>query len=290
VGQEEPDREAVGRSVPAWLSPRLWIPVFALVAGLLAMSGTLDVRAKASADRVFQQALLTYAAARTLDAAVSLAEGTEVAIQPAGVGVTVSAGEVLEPIDDMVEQFSSIMLISTTSLGIQSLMLRASAWSVVTVLLIAFMVVRIVVVFAPNVLHPTLQRGVVIGASLLLIARFAMPLYSIGTSYFFERFLQPSQTEAVEALDETSGDVREIEQLATPQPDEGVVARLSSWFSDAVERLDVSERIEAFRDRVSAAVEHLMQLLVIFVLQTILLPVAFLWMLPKLARSMIPRR
>ena len=227
--------------MPGWLSPRLWVPVLAIVAGLLAGSGTLDTRAQASADRVFQQALLTFAAARTLDAAVSLAEGTEIALQPAGVGVTVSAGEILEPIDHMVEQFSSVMLISTTSLGVQSLMLRASAWHVMTVVLMLFLLLRLVTVFSPERIHPTVQRVVVIGTSLLLIGRFAMPVYSLGTSIFFERYLQPSQ-------------------------------------------------IEAFRDRVSAAVEHLLNLLVIFFLQTVLLPIGFLWMLPKVARVMMTRR
>lgn len=275
---------------PPWLSARLWIPILAILAGLLSLSGTLDSRAQASADRVFQQALLTFAAARTLDAAVSLAEGTEVALQPAGVGVTVSAGEILEPIDHMVEQFSSVMLISTTSLGVQSLMLRASAWRVMTALLMLFLVLRLVTVFSPGLMHPAVQRVVVIGTSLLLIGRFAMPLYSLGTSMLFERYLQPSQIEAVAALGETSGDVREIEQLAAPEPDAGLIGRVSSWFTNAVERLDVSERIEAFRDRVSDAVEHLLNLLVIFFLQTVLLPIGFLWMLPKVARVMMTRR
>ena len=201
-----------------------------------------------------------------------------------------SAGEILEPIDDMIEQFSSVMLISTTSLGVQSLMLRASAWRVMTALLMVFLALRLVTVFQPGLMHPAVQRVVVIGTSLLLIGRFAMPVYSLGTSVLFERYLQPSQVEAVAALGETSGDVREIEQLANPEPDAGLVGRVSSWFTNAVERLDVSERIEAFRDRVSAAVEHLLSLLVIFVLQTVLLPIGFLWMLPKVARVMMTRR
>lgn len=270
---------------------RLWIAVLAVVAGGLSVSGALDAPARESADRVFRQALLTYAAARTLDAAVSLAEGTELALQPAGVGVTVSAGEVLEPIDDLIEQFSSVMLISTTSLGVQSLLLRASAWGVVTLLLLVFLAARVALVYAPEWFHPTLRRVVEVGTPLLLVCRFAMPVYALGTSAVFERYLQPSQSAAVEALEETEGDIREIEQLAEPEADAGLVGRVSTWFSDAVERLDVSERITAFQERVTGAIEHLMNLLVIFFVQTILLPVAFIWLLPKAVAMMItPRR
>jgi hypothetical protein len=253
-------------------------------AGILAVSGALDGPAQASADRVFQQALLTYAAVRTLDAAVSLAEGTEIALQPGGLGVTVSAGEVLEPIDDIVEQFSSLMLVSTTSLGIQSLLLRASAWGLLTVGLIFFLLARVGTAFFPDRIHPKVRRFVSVGLWLLLVGRFAVPVYALGSAVLFEEFLQPSQLEAVQAIEETSGDIREMEQLGAMEVEEGWVARVSAWFSGAVERLDVPQRISAFRDRVSTAVDHLLRLLVVFALQTILLPLAFLWALPKLVR------
>lgn len=286
----DPAIQASAPARPLWLSSRLWVPLILVLSGLLSFSGSLDDRAQVAADRVFQQALITFAAARALDAAVSLAEGTEIALQPAGVGVTVSAGEVLEPIDHMVEQFSSVMLVSTTSLGVQSLLLRASAWRVISALLIVALLLRVATVFAPDRFHPSVKRGVEIAASVLLIARFAVPVYAWSTSLVFERYLQPAQAEAVQALDETSGDVAEIEQLAEPAPEVGIVGRVSSWFSDTIERLDVSERIEAFRERVSETVEHLMQLLVIFVLQTIVLPIAFLWVMSRLLGSLISRR
>jgi hypothetical protein len=275
--------------LPSWLVPRTWILVLGATAGLLAVSGTLDSRAQASADRVFHQALLTYAAVRTLDAAVSLAEGTEIALQPGGMGVTVSAGEVLEPIDDIVEQFSSVMLVSTTSLGVQSLLLRASAWGVITVLLIVFLVARVGTACFPDRFHPKVRRFVAGGTSLLLVCRFAVPVYALGSAVFFERFLQPSQVEAVQAIEETSGDIREIEQLGAAEVEEGWVGRVSAWFSGTVERLDVPQRMAAFRDRVSTTIEHLMHLLVVFTLQTILLPLVFVWALPKVVKVMIAR-
>ena len=244
-------------------------------AGILAVSGALDGPAQASADRVFRQALLTYGAVRTLDAAVSLAEGTEIALQPGGLGVTVSAGEVLEPIDDIVEQFSSLMLVSTTSLGIQRLLLRASAWGLLTVCLIFFLLARVGTTFFPDRIHPKVRRSVSVGLWLLLVGRFAVPVYALGSAVLFEKFLQPSQLEAVQAIEETSGDIREMEQLGAMEVEEGWVARVSAWFSGAVERLDAPQRISAFRDRVATAVDQLLNLLVVFVFQTVRVPMAF---------------
>ncbi len=263
--------------------------MLAVVAGALSTEGSLDEGARQATDRVFRQALVTYAAARSLDAAVSLAEGTELALEPGGVGVTISAGEILEPIDDLVEQFSTLMLVSATSLGIQSLLVRASAWGPLVLLMVVFLLARVVVAFVPERVPAPLARVVTAGTVLLLVARFAVPAYALGTSLLFERVLQPGQEEAVAALESAGADVRAMDQLDEERPAPGLVGRVSDWFAGAMERLDVSERVEAMRERVTDAVEHLMHLLVVFTLQTIVLPLAFLWILGRvIARATEP--
>lgn len=275
---------------PVWMQPRLWLLVVALLAGGLSVGGSLDRGAQAATDRVFRQALLTYAAARSLDAAVSLAEGTELALEPGGIGVTVSAGEILEPLDDLVEQFSSLMLISSTSLGIQSLLLRASAWGVLTTALILALVGRVAVAFVPERVPPPVRSILGKVTVLLLVARFAVPAYALGTTVLFERFLQPGQEEAVQALEETSSDVREMEELDAEEVDPGLAGRVSRWFSGAMERLDVSQRVEELQERIGLAVDHLVHLMVVFVLQTLVLPVAFLWLLSRVMTGVTTRR
>jgi hypothetical protein len=269
---------------------RLWILLAALVAGALSVEGSLDGRAQAATDRVFRQALITYAAARSLDAAVSLAEGTELALEPGGIGVTISAGEILEPLDDLVEQFSSLLLVSATSLGLQSLLLRASAWGILTALLLAFLVARVVIAFVPERVPAGVRTAVARGATLLLLARFAVPLYAVTTTFVFERFLQPGQEEAVQALEATTTDVNELEQLDEEEIDPGLVGRVSRWFSGAMERLDVSERVEALRERVGEVVNQVVHLLVVFVLQTLVLPLVFLWLLSRAVGAAFSRR
>ena len=275
---------------PLWRQPRLWLLVVAVLAGATAVGGPLDREAQAATDRVLRQALVTYAAARSLDAAVSLAEGTEFAVEPGGVGVTISAGEVLEPLDDLVEQFSSLMLVSATSLGVQSLLLRASAWSVLTILLLVFLVARVGLALFPERVPPTVRTVISRGTTLLLIARFAVPLYGVGTALLFERYLQPGQEEAVQALEETSTDVRALEELDEEEVDPGLAARVSRWFSGAMERFDVTQRVEALRERVSLAVDQVVHLLVVFALQTIVLPLAFLWVMTRVLTVATGRR
>lgn len=276
-----------GPGARRWSGSVAGVVVLALLVGGVALQGSVDRSAQSATDRVFRQAVLTYAAARSLDAAVSLAEGTELALEPGGVGVTISAGEILEPLDDLVEQFSSLLLISTTSLGLQSLLLRASAWPVLTALLLLFLLARVALGVWPDRFPGRLAGVVRKGTILLAVARLAVPLYGLGTTLLFERYLQPGQEAAVVALEETSMDVRELDRLDEPRVEPGLRERVSRWFSGALDRLDVAERVEALQERVGRVVDQLIHLLVVFTLQTLVLPLAFLWVLGRAVNGIL---
>ena len=259
------------------------IALIALLA--LTATGAIDRRAQEISGAVFRRALITFAAARTLDGAISLAQGTEIALQPAGIGVTVSAGELLDPVNDLVEQFSSLMLIATTSLGLQSVLLRVSQWWVLGVLLGLLTIARIAVLWYPEAVDEPVRQLIAGAFVVALVVRFALPLYALGSGLFFEHFLASTQAEAVGAIEQTSGDIRELERLGVESEldaDATWMQRVSAWFADTVERLDVRERIEAFRQQLATVTEQLLHLVVVFTLQTIGMPLAFLWMLPRL--------
>lgn len=47
-----------------------------------------------------------------------MAQGTEVAVEPAGVGVIFTPGQILDPVNDLLEQFSNLMLAASVAFGI----------------------------------------------------------------------------------------------------------------------------------------------------------------------------
>ena len=99
----------------------------ALLAVVLAFTGVVDRPSEAIAADSLKRALVTFAAARALNGAISAAQGTELALEPAGVGVVLSVGQVLDPINDLVERFSSVMLVAASSIGLQNILLRISS-------------------------------------------------------------------------------------------------------------------------------------------------------------------
>ena len=80
----------------------------------LALSYTLDVKGKDLVDKSFTESVVVFGSAKALNAVISLAQGTELDLP----FVTVAIGEVLDLINDLIEQFSFVMLASMVSLGI----------------------------------------------------------------------------------------------------------------------------------------------------------------------------
>ena len=88
----------------------LWT-LLATISAAAAMSGIVDTTSDELADQALRRALVTFAVARTLNGVISVAQGTELAVEPAGVGVILGVGQILDPINDLIERFSSVMLV-----------------------------------------------------------------------------------------------------------------------------------------------------------------------------------
>ena len=91
--------------------------VVAMLAG--SWTGLADRPAAAYLEQALARTLATFAVARGANAAISFLKDADVTVTPVGVGVTVSPGELLDPIDDLIEQLSTLLLWAATSLGIQ---------------------------------------------------------------------------------------------------------------------------------------------------------------------------
>ena len=60
--------------------------LFAIVPVVVALAGWLDNASGRYAEAALTRSLVTFAIARTLDGAISVAQGTEVEVEPGGVG------------------------------------------------------------------------------------------------------------------------------------------------------------------------------------------------------------
>jgi hypothetical protein len=80
---------------------RILLVVVLAIALASAWLKPLDVAATEQVDAGLKRALVSFATARALNALISVAQGTDVAMQPGGVGVTFAPGQILRPLNEL---------------------------------------------------------------------------------------------------------------------------------------------------------------------------------------------
>src|SRR5690606_26053853 len=88
----------------------------------------LDNAATQQVNAGLQRALVSFATARALNAVISAAQGTEVSVQPLGVGLNFAPGQLLDPVNDLVEQFANLMLMASVAFGVQKILIVMGAY------------------------------------------------------------------------------------------------------------------------------------------------------------------
>lgn len=253
----------------------------AIVAMALAMTGVADSASDDYSDEAFKRGLVTFAIARALNGVISVAQGTEVAVEPGGVGVNFTVGQILDPINDLVEQFSSVMLVATSSLGLQNILLNMTGWWGVTAALACAVLFLIAAMWWPGGVQASVKTLALRIFLVAMFLRFALPVLIIGTHIVFSAFLEEEHDAATAVLEATSSEIKEFNQeqnTLDPGEELSFFDKLGEAIGSSMESLDVSGRIERLKDSASSASEQIVNLIVIFVLQTIILPLAFLWL------------
>jgi hypothetical protein len=279
--------------MPALLGKLLLSTAAGLVL-LVATLGVADEVGKIYTEDGFKRALITSGIARGLNGVISVAQGTEVAVEPVGIGVTFTPGEILDPLNDLVERFSWIMLASGTSLGVQRVLLDVTAWVGFTALVGLAIVAAAVVGWWPGPVPPVIRRGVYRLALVLVILRFSVPMIAILGETLYSRFLEPQYAASKQKLEQTAETISTINDEARRQlpvgEDESLMASVKRAYASATGVLDVEERIEAFKRAAADVSEYAINLIVVFVLQTILFPLLSVWLVIQLVKRAVTAR
>jgi len=139
----------------------------------------LDAAGSQYFNETMNRSIYTFAIVRGINGVISVIQGTTVSVSPAGVGVQLAMGEVLDPVNDLVERFSWVMLVSATSLGIQKVLMEMGAWFGFKVLLSFSMFVILLGIWTSEFSKTDLIAS---GCKLIIISviiRFCIPSVAI---------------------------------------------------------------------------------------------------------------
>ena len=239
--------------------------------------GPLDAFGTEQVNAGMKRALASFAVSRTLNAVISVAQGTEV-----GLGVVSFApGQVLDPVNDLVEQFSTLMLIASASFGIQRVLIGIGSYWAVSALLSIIALWWCIRVWRNQAPGHLLTRILVA----LLIARFAVPLAALASEVSYRLFLVDRYEAAQGGIDSAAQQIANLTEdpAAKPQTE-------SSIWPDWLRKADPAARFAQLQRRAEHIVEQLIDLIVVFTLQTLILPLLFLWIMLALARGVLGGR
>ena len=208
----------------------------------------LDATAEHQIEEGFKRAVASFAVARVLNGVISVAQGTEISIAPGGMGANLTPGQILDPVNDLVEQFSELMLIASVAFGIMKVLLNiGSYWifsTILSVAALAWLAFKLAGRLPPLLLTKFLL--------VLIFVRFSVPLVTVG------RELIVSASQKIE---------NRIEQVQ--------------------QELDPGAYIDKLKTLTSQLVDHIINLIVVFVLQTVVIPLVLMWALYRLCLALI---
>jgi hypothetical protein len=245
----------------------------------LSWSGLLERNANARLTTVLERALITAAIARGLNGVISVAQGTEIAVQPIGVGVTITAGQILDPLNDLVERFSWLSLVASASLGTQLLLTEIATEPAINMGVSALAAAFLVLLWWPGANQ---AAGWMLRAlALALMVRFLFTVVSLTVGWVDAWVLEQRQQSAIAELTLARDDIETMQsapELPVSSSESSIRQRFNEFMDESRQLLDLEAQINRLQERAESAIDHLLALTVLFLVQTLLVPIGAFWL------------
>ena len=258
------------------------IVFFSIIIILMAFSYTLDVKGKELVDKSFTESVVVFGSAKALNAVISLAQGTELDLP----FLTVAIGEMLDPINDLIEQFSLVMLASMVSLGIQKIMLNFVTTDIYNYFLLFTLIIANMWLFFRFQKDEKIQTIFLRLTLILVFLRFAIPLMGIVNEFSYNSFVK--QEYNIQLLNENIIQVKEnVNKVTKSTMEQKEESSILNKITNITEKLDAKyydTKINEYKKAIDNASEYIVALIIAFIFQTILFPLLFLFILYHFVR------
>ncbi len=262
---------------------------------VLSQITVIDTIAEEYTEKGIKRALLTYGVSRSLNAVISVAQGTEVALSPVGVGVTFTPGQILDPVNDLVERFSWVILASGTSLGIQRVFLEMSSAPIINWLVTSLGGVLIFIIWfykpVDGAQGKAWSNGISRLFAIFIILRFSVPVFALINEIIYLEFLQDRYQTAQLELERAGSkiDAVNIQPEINTQHTDSIIEKAGNWLTSKTQDIDIERQIASVKESANIISQQVIDIIVVFILQTIVFPLVFLWLLMNLFKYSLYR-
>jgi hypothetical protein len=246
------------------LDVKALVSVLIIVLVTLSSTRVLDDYVDDYTNESIASAALTYAGVRGINALVSVLQSTEV---EAGVIVTgsMTIGEVLDPLNDMIERFSSVMTWVLASLAAQKLLLLFASHVLFLYLVAVLGVVSLLLIYFGR----SGAQSLVFRCFLVVVfVRFSLGLAVALNSAADILLLDQQLRENDQEMGQFQSSIMRLDTTVDADSDDIRDSVIDFWSSLSLDELS---------QKISRGIENFINLVAIYLLKTILFPLGFFY-------------
>ncbi len=228
-----------------------------LITALLALAwlGTLDTYTYDYLKGSLLNALASYGVSRSLNAVISMFSTSTISIGVA----SLSVGELLDPLNDLIERFSELLTFAIGSIAIQKVLLTIVSSELFNVILSVFGLGLIVALFRPN------QPGLGVLSKLFLLTiflRLSLSLMLLLNLAVDHTFIEPGIQSNQQKVEHLASNLDELNQTPqTPQAMQQDLAQLQQQRPALVARIQTRQtQVASGQTRIEEQAQRVEQL------------------------------
>jgi len=248
--------------------------------------GSLDNVATGVVDEGLKRALISFASARALNATLSVIQSADLSAKPLGFGLSLTVGQIVHPINELVGQFAELMLAASVIFGVMKFLIIIGKYEGITVLLSVAALGWAWFIWRDRACPSWLMKVLLV----LVLVRFAVPVVFVGSDAVFTRLLKDRYDVAQRGITVDENWLAPTIKSWLAVPKDAVVDQVKNFGWPDLSKKEVqgipaeisdrlADRIRAFKQAIEGWVEHMINLIVLFLLQTLVLPLIFFWIL-----------
>ena len=242
---------------------KIFLSVLLLCVSLLSLFLELDKSALELYYQSFDRAVYSFALAKGLNALISVIQSSEINIGVVVSG-TVGLGEILDPLNDLVERFSWIMLASSVSIGIQHLLLMLGKTLFLKVALVAASLMTIMLMWIKK-LHSSVAFLILLKVIfLLVILRFGAVTFVYLNDSFYNNIYAENYESSTKYISNYKDEL-DVEDVPKTKN-------------------ELSRYLDLFEQKIEVFSKKVIKLITIFVVTTVIFPLLYIWFLMILLR------
>lgn len=194
----------------------------------------------------------------------------------------------LQPLDELVDRFAAIMLAASVAFGIQLVLLNIGAHDLVSAAVSTTVLALVALRWRDRPRGEIQDDGwllkwmqLVVVA--LLLVRFAVPLSGLANEALYRNFMADDYRTSLASIEESKEAASRT--LETQQPkDESLLDQIKRFPRLLI---DLKTSYDRILNSASDWAAKIVRLIALFVLQTVVLPIAFMWFAWRLAKAVV---